>query len=206
MMKIPSTAALLALALLLVACGSTPASNYYLLTVQDTTIPDGDTPSLGIGPIMIPEYLNRAGMVSNHSQNKLQISKVDLWAEPLTDGMQRVLSLNLAGLLNTEDVQSYPWAHSRAPHYGVRLTVLELDANASEASLATEWSVLKPRDAQLLTRQFSRLVEPMPPGPASASSIAQAYSRLFHTLSTIIAAAISEDMRNDQSSADQDPQ
>lgn len=193
-MKILIKAGFLALALLLVACGSTPASNYYLLTTRDTTIPDGDTPSLGIGPIVIPEYLNRSGMVSNNNQNKLQISKVDLWAEPLTDGMQRVVSLNLASILNTEDVQSYPWAHTHAPQYGVRLTLVELDANETEALLVIEWAVLKPREAQILTRQISRLVEPMPPGPATPGGMAQAYSQLFHQLSSAIADSIRADM------------
>ena len=62
-------------------------------------------------------------------RNKLQISKYDQWAEPLTSGIQRVVSLNLAGRLDTEDVQSFPWAHDHAPRYGVRLNLLELDAN-----------------------------------------------------------------------------
>lgn len=200
-MKILAAVPIMALACLLSACGSSPASNYYLLSVENASPPDGDRPSLGIGPIEIPEYLNRSGMVSNHSNNQLQISSVNHWAEPLTDGINRVISLSLASQLNTEDVQSYPWAHSRAPEYGVRVTLLELDANPNKAVLVAEWAVLKPRDGGMVTRQISSLVEQIGVQQLSAADMAQAYSRLLHQLSTIIADTIREDMRGVEPSA-----
>ncbi len=194
-MKIPAAIPIVALACLLSACGSSPASNYYLLSVEQPVPPDGDRPSLGVGPVEIPEYLNRSGMVSNHSNNQLQISSVNHWAEPLTDGINRVISLSLASQLNTEDVQSYPWAHSRAPEYGIRVNLLELDANKREAVLVAEWAVLKTREGGMVTRQISHLVEPVGVAQLSAADMAQAYSRLLHQLSTIIADTIREDMR-----------
>jgi len=44
----------LCLPLTLAACGTTPASKFYLLSAQTTTFPTGSTPSLGVGPIEIP--------------------------------------------------------------------------------------------------------------------------------------------------------
>jgi len=49
----------LALPLLAASCGTTPASKYYLLGADVTEFPVASSPSLGVGPIEIPEYLNR---------------------------------------------------------------------------------------------------------------------------------------------------
>ena len=60
----------LSLILLLPACGSSPPNNHYLLTARQTEAPTTDTPALGIGPIVIPEYLNRNNLVYDQRNNK----------------------------------------------------------------------------------------------------------------------------------------
>ena len=87
---------LLLLPLLLSACLSTPPSHYYLLSAHDGDQPTGVNPSVGIGPISLPEYLNRNSMVYRREDNQLQIAGYERWAEPLTDGILRVIGLNLA--------------------------------------------------------------------------------------------------------------
>lgn len=179
------------LSLWLSACGSSPHSNYYLLTAQQLPSASGQQPALGIGPVSIPEYLNRTGLVYSKAGNQLQISRQERWAEPLEDGIARVLGLNLANLLNTENVRSFPWSAERAPDYGVKVNVLSLDANDSKATLVAEWLVYRPATGEPVSRKISQLQQALPPGEVQASGLAPAYSELLYQLSELIAAAVS---------------
>jgi len=172
----------------LYGCGSTPSSNHYLLTASLGSVPSGQTPALGIGPIEIPEYLNRHTLVYSAGGNRLNIPITERWAEPLADGVARVLSLNLAGLLNTENVQAYPWHSQRAPDFGVKVRVLGLDADPQNASLIAEWVVYRPDSSAAVIRRISQLQEPLASAPPDA--LPPAYSVLLYRLSELIAGAI----------------
>ena len=179
--------------LVLGGCGTSPASNYYLLSAKTSGQPSGIKPSLGVGPIEIPEYLNRNAFIYNRDGNKLHIENFERWAEPLDSGIERVLRLNLASLLNSEDVQAFPWSRSDQPEYGVKVSVLNLDANDRSASLIAEWHLHRPQGNETIVRRLSELHHSLPPGPIVAADIAPAYSELLQQLSELIAAAILED-------------
>jgi uncharacterized lipoprotein YmbA len=180
----------LSLILLLPACGSSPPNNHYLLTARHAEAPTADTPSLGIGPIVIPEYLNRNNLVYDQRDNKLQVSGTERWAEPLGDGLQRVIGLNLAQLVNTHNVRFFPWNSQRAPDYGVKVNLLTLDANDQQASLTAEWLVYKPSTSATIYRRITQLQQPLSAGELSPQQIAPAYSELLYQLSAEIAQII----------------
>lgn len=188
--NILSLAPVFALALMLSGCGSSPANNYYLLTAHDFPVAAGESPSVGVGPIVVPEYLNRKSMVYSRAGNSLQVASLDLWAEPLVDGIQRVMVLNLAGLLNTQDVQYFPWHPKRAPQYGVKVNLLQLEATDQQVSLAAEWLVYRPDSSETVQRRISNLQSPLPTGTSEAAQVAAAYSDLLYQLSDVIAASI----------------
>ena len=79
------------------------------------------------------------------------------WAEPLDNGIQRVLMLNLTGLLNTQDVSIFPWRPERAPDFGVEVNLLQLDANETAAMLTADWLVYRPGGNAPINRRISRL-------------------------------------------------
>ena len=183
-------AGIVALAVLLMGCGSSPRNNHYVLTGDAGKIPTGSAPSLGVGPIKVPEYLNRTGMVFSREGNQLQVSSTERWAEPLEAGVMRVVAINLAASLNTQDIRSFPWDPKRAPDYGVSITLLALDANDDEATLVAEWRVFLPASLESVTRRVSRFKLPLPAGEISAGQIAPAYSQLLSQLSTQISESI----------------
>lgn len=191
--KILSLISTLALGLLLASCGSSPPNNYYLLSAHESPAPAGESPSLGVGPIEIPEYLSREAMVISRAGNNLQVASLDLWAEPLVDGVQRVLVLNLAGLLDTQDVQFFPWHPKRAPDYGIKVNLLQLEAVGQQAMLTAEWLVYRPGSSDTVQRRITQLQSALPSGAQAGEQIAAAYSALFYQLSEIIAAAIAAD-------------
>lgn len=184
----------LGLALWLTACGSSPRINYYLLTPANAPSATGQTPSLGIGPVEIPEYLNRRAIVRSGEGNKLQVFNQEHWAEPLEEGIVRVVGLNLANLLNTQNIQYFPWDTRQAPAYGVRIKLLSLDAHDQEASLVAEWSVSKPGDAGTSSRRMIQLQERLAGEELLPAQLAPSYSRLLYRLSELIAEAIRADL------------
>ena len=180
----------LCLALLLGACGSSSRTNHYMLSAHEAPVPGGQTPSLGIGPIDIPQYLNRNALVYQRDGNQLQVSAQDRWAEPLGDGIQRVLAINLAGLLDTGDISYFPWHARRSPDFGVQVTVLNLDASDRQARLVAEWLVYAGSTDTPVARRISELRQDLPAGALSPAQIAPAYSVLLYRLSEIIAGEI----------------
>jgi uncharacterized lipoprotein YmbA len=191
----------LALPLILLGCGSTPASNYYLLSAQAKQIPSGTSPSVGVGPIEIPEYLNRHAIVYNRDGNRLHIASFERWAEPLDSSILRVVRMNLASILNTQNVQAFPWNKSSRPEYGVAVTILNLDANDESARLVVEWHLSRPQSEETLMRRIDELQIDLPTGTVNATEVAAAYSELLYQLTSKIAAEITADIASNSDTA-----
>ena len=183
------------LCVLLCGCTDNTTSNYYMLTASAAPAPTGNHPSLGVGPIEVPQYLNRSSMVYGKDANRVTVSSYERWAEPLADGIQRVLGFNLAASLNTQSIQAYPWSREQAPDYGVRVNILLLDANVDTATMTAEWRVLAGTDRRLVSHRISQLSLPMTDTLTYPASIAPAYSQLMLELSEEIASAIRADMQ-----------
>lgn len=190
MIKLQSLVSAAAIALALTACGTSPNSNYYLLSSEAAGIASARDLSLGVGPIEIPDYLNRNAFVYSRDNNQLHVASFERWAEPLDSGIERVLRLNLASLLNTQNVQSYPFGSKEKPEYAVEVSILRLDAGNTGASLVAEWRLHKPQLEQTVLRQISKLEQDISSRPPQASDLAPAYSSLLFRLSELISAAI----------------
>ena len=182
--------ACLGLALSLAACGTSPPNQYYRLTPHANPGTMAEEPALGVGPVDIPDYLRRSGMVYSGGANQLFITEQQRWAEPLDEGIERVLAINLARLLNTDNLRLFPWQLDDIPEYTIELVVLELDTDGAEAVLVADWVIKRPADNASVTRRISRLRHALPPGPIQPADLAPAYSALFYQLSQEIATAI----------------
>ena len=192
-MKATITIALLS-TLVLAGCGSSPPNRYYLLTPGTTAEAVGQAPALGVGPVEVAAYLDRAGLASRLEGNHLHISRTERWAEPLDSGIARVLTLNLSSLLDTANVRSFPWNAREAPAVGVRVNVLALEAGETDATLVVEWQVYRPASGEMGERHLSRLSRALGAGTeeAAAAQLAAACSELLYRLSQAIAAEIGQ--------------
>ncbi len=186
----------LCLVLCLTACGSSPPSNFYRLTPGVAPAPGGQQPSLGIGPVDIPEFLNRSALVYTRGGNQLQLADTDRWAEPLEYGIKRVVGLNLSQLMHTENLRFFPWDLRQAPDYGVRINIMDLDARDGQATLVVDWLLYQPSDGSTLTHRISQFSQALPAGELQAAQLPAAYSALLFELSQTIAAAIRVEMQN----------
>lgn len=148
--------------LLLAGCATTPPSAFYTLTPipaaaeRHEPLRD-DGPALAVGPVDLPEYLDRPQIVSRTDGNRLAIDELHRWGGTLQDDLLRVLGQNLAHLLGTSRVLVYP-ADARFPlDVRVLASVLELGGRTGgEAVLRVRWVLLDPYAEQtLLTRETS---------------------------------------------------
>jgi uncharacterized lipoprotein YmbA len=132
--------------LVLTGCGTTQPSRFYLLTpVQSDTAPAGlGTVRLGIGPIVLPEYLQRSQIVIRQTGgNELHIDETNRWAEPLAANFARVLAENLSSRLGTERLVSYPWNRGTALDYQVPIEIQRFEADEDlQVRLDVRWDIL----------------------------------------------------------------
>lgn len=148
------------LATMLSGCTTTPPSTFYVLTplpaATARTAPlSGNGLAVGVGPVTFPDYLDRPQLVSRAGSNRLDIDELQRWGGSLQNGFPRVLSENLAHLLDTNRVQLYPSDVRMPLDFRIVAEVLAFEADATgEAVLRVRWAVLNPyTDAVLTARE-----------------------------------------------------
>jgi uncharacterized lipoprotein YmbA len=146
--------------------------------------------SLGIGPVNLPRYLDRPSIVTRGGANEIYVADFFQWAEPLMDGVPRVVAEDLSTLLGTERVYAVPANLPEALDFRVVIDVIRFDgALEGEARLEARWTVLDLRkEVRVSARRSSvktRRVESADYGALSA-----AMSRTLADLSAEIAEAV----------------
>jgi len=184
-----------ALWVVLHGCTSSPSSRFYVLT--STTAPGPETKpsaedgclSLGIGPVILPDYLDVPQIVTRKAPNELSLAEYDHWAEPLKDNFARVLAKNLSNQVCTKVILLFPWRGGIPVDYRVEMNVLRLDGSLGEnVSLEVWWMVFSGDRARMLLAKRSTFTEAV--GGQDYKSFVSAQSRLLGHFSDEIAAAI----------------
>ena len=193
-------AASLAAGLALQACSPLKSqpdlSRFYVLTSPTETLqaasgramPDL---SLGLGPVTLARYLNRAQIVTRVGPNELTFSEIDRWAEPLLDNIVRTLSDNLSVALKPNRVVVYPWISALAPDYAIEINISRFELGTGGYSeLAATWSIRDLASGERLLLRRTAYSEPAPEGSMDAS--VAALSAALADLGLDIAAALRE--------------
>jgi uncharacterized lipoprotein YmbA len=172
----------------------TPTTFYVLNSLQsseETTPAIAKLPDLaiGVGPVRIPQYLERPQIVRRASQNQLGMAEFAQWAEPIRVNISRVMAENLSVLLATKQVSLFPWLKSINIDYQIVLEITRFDGNPeNEALLRAKWSVFGKEGKEMLTSDFSNYSEPIKANDTEALIAAQ--SRTVEQLSREIAGAL----------------
>ena len=146
--------------------------------------------SIGIGPIRLPGYLDRQEIVTRVSQNRIDLSEYDRWAERLETNFTRVLAQNLSVLLNTDQLVFYPWELNRKPNYQVTIEMLRFESNTrGEVQLSARWEILDTNKRMPLQAGESGITR-QPTAQSTDASVA-ALSEALGDLSREIANAVS---------------
>lgn len=152
--------------LLLTGCARTTSVSYYQLTSLEA--PRNEPASgeagkmvLGIGPVQLPEYLDRSQLVTRLSANRLQLADNHRWAEPLNKNIARVMGENLGALLGTSHIVFHPWPSSRVTDYQLLVEVLHFENESDGAArLVALWSVKGKDGGMVLPERRSSYLVP----------------------------------------------
>ncbi len=134
-------------------CSRSAPTRFYLLRSIAPELPERAAArtegAVAVGPVKLPEYLDRPQIVTRaDSGTQVVVAEFDRWAEPLADGIKRVVVQNLAVLLPATSVHGFPAiGEVSADFFQVSLQVERLDAAPGSATLEVWWSILDARGA-----------------------------------------------------------
>ncbi len=159
---------LVLLVLGLAACGTTHNYRYYTLAsvpaVPDKAAADsGIVPHiLGIGPVTIPDYLDRPQIVLRTSRNELVFSETSRWAGSLANDSTRVLEENLDSMLTGDGIAVVSWRRGVPNDYRVAVQVSRFDAMAGgTVVLKAQWVIYGKDGKGVLLLRESDISEPV---------------------------------------------
>jgi len=171
-------------------CGVSPKASLYLLGGPERMMPEQSVVanlSLGIGPVVMPGYLDRIEILIRTGGNGIHVEEYHRWASPLDGQLRELLMINLSALLDTPRVVLFPWERSRRPEYRVDVTVLRFEQTEAGAVLDALWYITDVDKDQILdTQKFSDTI----PVEGMVASYVKAQSRAVEALSRGIAKGI----------------
>jgi len=180
------------LALVLTGCGSSPTVHFY--TLSSSAAPAGGDakpaaaiPSIGLGPITLPDVVDRPQFVLRTGANQVLIAEEHRWAEPLKSEIPRVIAENLSKLLGVKQVWSYPQSAAETADVRVLVDIQRFDSAPGEAAtIDASWTVQRkpgePTPGRSLVREAAN--------GSGHDAVAAAHSRALATVSREIADAI----------------
>lgn len=170
------------------------AMQFYLLNADVTATGannSGPMPStntvIGLGPVRIPDYLNRPQMVLGVGEYRYQLDEQHRWAERLDQNISRALLQSLSGQLRPARIVRHPWPLRQSVDYQTSIDILELHRDASgQSRMSAQWLV-RNREGMLTARQFDCSL-PVPKDDIEA--LVNAQSECLSRLSSDIAGAL----------------
>jgi len=142
---------------------------------------------VGVRPVELPRYLERAQIVTRASANRLELAEYHQWGAPLRLAVPAILGENLARLLPSDQVQVFPWGRAFTPDAQVLVEISRLEgALNADSVLAARWHIFNRTGAEVRAGN-SRVSEA---SGSSYESLVAAQSRLLGALSRDIAEAL----------------
>ena len=171
-------------------CGTPAKLNYYTLSAQQGPPAAATSRPLNVfvGPVTIPEAVDRPQMVMRVDANQVELVDLDRWAEPLKTAIPRLVADTLARELATSTVMTSRQSATLTFDYRVAIDVQRFDFSAGEgAAVDALWTIRSAKnDAPRSARSEAR----EPAGSRDPQAMAASQSRALEKVARDIAAAI----------------
>ena len=172
------------------ACGTAPKENFYTLGAAPTPAAPATANagmSVFVGPVTIPEDVDRAPLVLRTGPNQVEILDLHRWAEPLKSAIPRVLAEALMAELGTAKVFAARQGATQPVDYRIAVEVRRFESSRETgASIDAIWTVTRAKGGSRSGR--SVLGEPAP--SRDLQGVAAAHSRLLGRLAGEIAGGV----------------
>jgi uncharacterized lipoprotein YmbA len=143
---------------------------------------------LGLGPVKFPPYLARQEIVTRSSPNKVDLSSIDRWAEPLDKNFVSVLGQNLVTLLGAR-VATFPWYHPNNLDYQIGMNITRFDTDSKGTACAFgRWEIKDPNSGDLLNSGDLNITEPALTNETAAATLSRALGEVSIQLADAIRA------------------
>jgi len=182
---------------LLGGCGGAAAvrESFYTLSAPAAGAPAGASTaatsnvSIFVGPVSVPESVDRSQMVLRTGANEVEVSEKYRWAEPLKSAVPRVIAETLTRELGTQRVLTSRSAAALAVDYRVAIEVQRFDSSLTEGATIDALWTITPSAAKggSVRTGRTRVTEPASGDPAT---LAAAHSRALDRVGRDIAAAL----------------
>ena len=176
-------------------CSRTQTAKFYTLTALTDGQPGGQAAAsdqevaVGLGPIRLPEYLDRPQIVTRVGPNEVRFAEYHRWAGPLAGNVSSILAENLSNLLGSNRIALFPWKSTTPIDCRVEIDIARFDGNPGDSvALQSQWTVFSKDRKKVLASKSSSLSEPVKAKGYEALVAAQ--GRALATLSREIAEAI----------------
>lgn len=151
--------------------------------------PSGGGAGIGVGPVNLPEYIDRNNLVLQTGPNRLEVAEDHRWAGDLAGSIARVTSINLGRRLATGNVRTYPWQRDDEISNQVTIDIRQFHAGEDgHVLLEAGWRVFALPERNL--RASKTFVDREPVNDESYEAVVAAKSRLLGRLSEDISQGI----------------
>ncbi len=183
---------------ILAGCASSYSSRFYQLNAPQSTasVASDVSPCHGmvvaIGPVRIPDYLDRPQIVTRSGKNELKLSEFDRWAGSLESDIGRVLVEDISSILPPDCASVLYWtsySESQVPaSYRVEVNVDRFEGTLGDSVLLkAQWKVYA-HDRSLLMKKESKISKQL--NGSSYDALVAAMSGALERLSRDISGGI----------------
>jgi len=142
---------LLLILTLLAGCATTPQARFYALNAAVPAASATSNLSLALGPVTLPEYLDRPQMVTRTGGNRLTVDEFNRWGGSLEEEIGRVLAQYLGRRLGAQHVYSYPSRIAADTDYRIAVEIRSFDGMlGGEVHLDVAWSLIDERTGKVV--------------------------------------------------------
>lgn len=175
----------------LAGCSRSPKVTFYTLNVAATNeTPAPPLNSVAIGPVTLPDLLDRPQLVVRTSTNRVDILETHRWAESLKSEIPRIIAADLGILLKPARVSTYPQSAGLEADYRVLLDIQRFEMTVGEGvGLEALWSV---RRSDGGVPKTGRTVVSEPVSAAGYDALVAAQSRALAAVSRDLTQALRE--------------
>lgn len=185
---------MIVLTAIVAGCATSQPARFYAL--NGISKPDsaslaatGPEETIGVGPVSIPDSMDRPQIITLSGENEVKIAEFDRWSGSCRDEIARVMTENLSVLLPSQRVVSYAWGRRVSLNRQITIDILRLDGVLGKTIiLKANWAILEEDGKKTALVRRSDISEPVN-GSEYASFVA-AQSRALGALSREIAAAV----------------